>query len=68
MLTDSVVLLLYKNSTPLLFSWSMYEWEDMNGELKWLTKELETAESNGELVHIVSHVPPGENYFKTFQI
>jgi hypothetical protein len=40
----------------------MYEWEDMNGELKWLVKELEAAESNGELVHIVSHVPPGSKH------
>jgi len=44
-------------------SWSMYEWEDMNGQLKWLVKELEAAEALGELVHIVGHVPPGDLIF-----
>ena len=31
----------------------------MNGELAWLVQELLAAEANGELVHIISHIPPG---------
>ena len=33
----------------------------MNGELAWLVSELASAEANGELVHIVSHIPPGNS-------
>ena len=31
----------------------------MNGELAWLVQELLAAEANGELVHIINHIPPG---------
>jgi sphingomyelin phosphodiesterase len=31
----------------------------MNGELAWLIEELLAAEANGELVHIINHIPPG---------
>jgi len=34
----------------------------MNGELAWLVQELLAAETNGELVHIISHIPPGVDF------
>jgi sphingomyelin phosphodiesterase len=40
-------------------SWVIYDREDMNGELAWLIEELLAAEANGELVHIINHIPPG---------
>jgi len=43
----------------ICFSWVLFEREDMNGELAWLVQELLAAEANGELVHIISHIPPG---------
>ncbi len=40
----------------------------MNGELAWLVQELLAAETNGELVHIINHIPPGtKNYELEFQ-
>lgn len=29
-------------------------------QLKWLVSELQKAEQNGEYVHILAHVPPGD--------
>ena len=40
----------------------------MNGELAWLTQELLAAELNGELVHIINHIPPGNILFFKFGI
>ena len=36
-----------------------HEWRDPFGQLDWLSSELLKAESNNELVHIISHVPSG---------
>lgn len=33
---------------------------DPYGQLAWLVDELEMAERNGEKVHIINHVPPGQ--------
>lgn len=33
---------------------------DPFGQLQWLADTLKLAEQNGEFVHIISHVPPGE--------
>lgn len=51
------------NSNPCLTYnfWVLFEREDMNGELAWLVQELLAAETNGELVHIISHIPPGNH-------
>ena len=42
-----------------VFSWQMYEDKDPSGQLKWLAHELEIAESLGQKVHLLGHVPPG---------
>ncbi|CAL4139124.1 unnamed protein product, partial [Meganyctiphanes norvegica] len=38
--------------------WLLYKSEDPGDVLKWLTKELESAEAAEEKVHIIGHVPP----------
>lgn len=43
----------------LLFSWLNYDWKDNSGALTWLAETLWNAELNGEKVHIMSHIPPG---------
>ncbi|KAL3276752.1 hypothetical protein HHI36_012122 [Cryptolaemus montrouzieri] len=40
--------------------WLYYDDVDPYGQLKWLVEVLLKAEKNGEKVHILSHVPPGE--------
>ncbi|CAL4087129.1 unnamed protein product, partial [Meganyctiphanes norvegica] len=39
--------------------WLLIENEDPTGELQWLTNTLLEAEANGELVHLLGHIPPG---------
>lgn len=36
---------------------------DPDGTLAWLVAELQAAEDRGELVHLISHIPPGHNCF-----
>ena len=36
---------------------------DPEGMLAWLVKELQGAEDRKELVHLISHIPPGHNCF-----
>ena len=38
-----------------------YDWEDNSNVLRWLAVTLSEAESAGEKVHIISHIPPGNN-------
>ncbi|XP_002119636.3 sphingomyelin phosphodiesterase [Ciona intestinalis] len=38
--------------------WMLLDPVDPNGELAWLVKTLEDAEDNGEVVHIIGHIPP----------
>ena len=38
--------------------WMLVNPIDPNGELKWLVDTLHEAEKNGELVHIIGHIPP----------
>ena len=40
--------------------WLLLNSTDPAGELAWLVRELEAAESKGEKVHIIGHVPPGQ--------
>jgi sphingomyelin phosphodiesterase len=49
---------------------------DPDTTLAWLAKELQKAESNGEYVHILAHIPPGDgeclqgwarNYYRIVQ-
>uniref|UniRef100_A0A1I7T0R0 Sphingomyelin phosphodiesterase n=1 Tax=Caenorhabditis tropicalis TaxID=1561998 RepID=A0A1I7T0R0_9PELO len=35
---------------------------DPDATLEWLIEELVDSEKKGELVHIISHIPPGDNY------
>ena len=40
--------------------WLAIKNEDPAGQLKWLVQVLLRAEKDGEKVHIIGHVPPGE--------
>lgn len=47
--------------------WLIYEDKDPYGQLQWMTDVLLQAEQNGEMVHIIFHLPPGEvNCFTTW--
>ncbi|CAB3400664.1 unnamed protein product [Caenorhabditis bovis] len=35
---------------------------DPDATLEWLIKELLDSEKKGDVVHIISHIPPGDNY------
>lgn len=39
--------------------WLLYEARDPSGQLQWLADTLLQAESDGEYVHILAHMPPG---------
>lgn len=38
--------------------WMLLDPVDPNDELKWLVEVLTKAETNGEMVHIIGHIPP----------
>lgn len=38
----------------------MYQHQDPDGQLNWLVETLTQAQQNKELVHILSHIPPGD--------
>ncbi|XP_047344030.1 sphingomyelin phosphodiesterase 1-like [Vespa velutina] len=40
--------------------WLLYQHQDPNGQLNWLVETLTQAQKNKELVHILSHIPPGD--------
>ncbi len=40
--------------------WNYLNLTDPNGILNWLVNELQNAENNHELVHIIGHVPPAD--------
>lgn len=51
----------------LLIRWTIYDDVDQYGELQWLVDTLYEAEKNGEYVHIIGHLEPGESAaFKTW--
>ncbi|XP_046396231.1 sphingomyelin phosphodiesterase-like isoform X2 [Ischnura elegans] len=39
--------------------WQIYDHVDPSGMLKWMINELQDAESKGQKVHILGHLPPG---------
>ncbi|XP_051164735.1 sphingomyelin phosphodiesterase isoform X1 [Leptopilina boulardi] len=41
--------------------WLLINSTDPTNELQWLIYELQTAEMNGEKVHIIGHIPPGHS-------
>jgi sphingomyelin phosphodiesterase len=41
------------------FSWLNWDWVDNSNVLTWLAETLLSAEEAGEKVHIMSHIPPG---------
>ena len=43
------------------YSWLSYDWQDNSGVLSWLVEILSAAESVGDKVHIISHIPPGNH-------
>ena len=45
----------------IIDSWLSYDWEDNSNVLRWLAETLSEAESAGDKVHIISHIPPGNN-------
>ncbi|XP_043498948.1 sphingomyelin phosphodiesterase-like [Polistes fuscatus] len=40
--------------------WLLYQHQDPDGQLQWLVETLTEAQRNQELVHILSHIPPGQ--------
>ncbi|GFO01813.1 sphingomyelin phosphodiesterase [Plakobranchus ocellatus] len=40
--------------------WMLINTTDPTGELTWLIKTLQSAENAGEKVHILGHIPPGD--------
>lgn len=38
----------------------MYEQSMLKSQLEWLVQTLSEAEQNGEIVHILSHIPTGD--------
>ncbi|VDK44832.1 unnamed protein product [Anisakis simplex] len=45
----------------LLLSWLYINETDPDGTLSWLVNELIRAENDGQYVHILSHIPPGNS-------
>lgn len=41
--------------------WLLYQPQDPDRQLHWLVETLSEAEENEELVHILGHIPPGDN-------
>ncbi|XP_043471211.1 sphingomyelin phosphodiesterase 1-like [Leptopilina heterotoma] len=41
--------------------WILYQPKDQDGQLKWLMETLHQAENDNEFVHILAHIPPGDN-------
>jgi len=41
--------------------WLYANQTDPDGSLAWLVKQLQAAENAGDKVHIIGHVPPGDN-------
>ncbi|XP_043663777.1 sphingomyelin phosphodiesterase 1-like [Vespula pensylvanica] len=41
--------------------WLLYQHQDPDGQLQWLVETLTQAQKNKELVHILSHIPPGDH-------
>lgn len=39
--------------------WLILNSTDPGNELKWFAEELQKAENNGEIVHVIAHIPPG---------
>lgn len=39
----------------------MYQPKDQDGQLSWLMETLLQAEKDGEFVHILAHIPPGDH-------
>jgi sphingomyelin phosphodiesterase len=48
------------NSYCVNYSWLLVNDTDPAGQLKWLTQQLLEAESAGDKVHIIGHIPPGQ--------
>lgn len=43
------------------FRWLLYDDFDPYGQLQWMADVLAEAEKAGEMVHILSHVPSGDD-------
>lgn len=41
--------------------WLLVNFNDPDGHLHWLYKELEKAEQNKEVVYVLGHIPPGKD-------
>jgi hypothetical protein len=50
---------LKKSAYCFISSWLNYNWVDPMNSLAWLVEQLTEAEANGELVHFINHIPPG---------
>lgn len=52
------VISLNTNYCTRLNPWTLYDPVDPGNQLKWLVKELHSAELANEKVHILGHIPP----------
>ncbi|XP_054152469.1 sphingomyelin phosphodiesterase-like [Oppia nitens] len=52
------IIVLNTNYCSRLNIWTYYDPIDPDNQLNWLYNELELAETAGQLVHIVGHIPP----------
>lgn len=52
---------LSSNTIDLIFRWLWYQPKDPEGQLQWLADTLLQAEKDGELVHILAHIPGGSS-------
>lgn len=58
---SNIVVLSNSDEIVINFSWLRINETDPDGTLSWLVTELKQAESDGQYVHILSHIPPGDN-------
>lgn len=56
------------NNVCYIYNWWLwYQPEDPDGQLRWLEKTLWQAEKDSEFVHILAHVPAGNECQKTWR-
>lgn len=48
--------------SSLFPSYLYIDQRDPDATLEWLIEQLADSEAKGEVVHLMSHIPPGDNY------
>ena len=52
--------IIMKRNKTLLFRWLFVNAVDPGNQLRWLIEQLQSAEDAGEKIHIIGHIPPGD--------